>query len=313
MNPRNAVLAEKHVLGEAPLAIYTYEKALNDAAGSASVPIYLASHGLSGAIALEDEVGLPDWRTLATSLRLVRYDAYGHGQSGGCESPERYDWARQADDMASVLDWVNQRYPASGSGADVVLGGCSMSTGVALHLMSQIANGDRARPQWFRRIKALVLTLPPAGWAERIAIAEQYQRLSDVLINDGMARYLRLMALKPQIEYIVAGRPTYPEIYRQHIKTIMPERLAALLKGAVKVDYPAAEAMRKIDIPVLLLARQDDALHPVSCAEKLLPVLPQSVLFSAQSCEDICSWPARVHELAFAASAVDALADISKP
>lgn len=313
MSDTKTASAQAHTVGQVPLQVYTYDSVLPPTA-----PIYVACHGLLGAIALEDAVALPDWRSLSQQLRLVRYDAYGHGQSGGCESPARYDWATQADDMAAVLDWVHQRYPARSDntdapcGPDIVLGGCSMSAGVALHLMSQIGTGARAVPAWFSRIKALALTLPPAGWAERAEIAVQYRRLSTVLREEGMAPYLRMMALKPPIQYIVADRPNYPDQYRQHQQTLLPAHLATLFEGAAQVDYPTDAALATIEVPVLLLARQADAVHPVSCAEKLSVLLPNAALLSVNTCNDIESWPGRVARLAFAETARAVLADVAQ-
>lgn len=309
----SVISVQEHPLGDIPLMVYTYPLASTAALGgdaaehdSPQVPIFVVSHGLTNSVAREDQVGLPDWRPLAERLRLVRYDAYGHGQSGGDDQPERYDWARQVEDMASVLDWVHQRWPAAAS-KDILVGGCSMSTGVALHLMSQIATGVRPVPPWWSRVKALILTLPPAGWSERAQLREQYDRLSCLLAQQGMAQYLRAMALRPSIDYILADQPHYPQAAAAHAQTMTAQRLAAMFKGAAEVTYPEREALAQITIPTLLLPRTADAQHPVASAQTLQEILPVSAVFTAKSCEDIRSWPERVARLAFAVSVSDEL------
>lgn len=297
----------QHAVGCAPLAVYTYDAALSSQ--TVVTPIFLASHGLSWSVALEDQVGLPDWRGLAPELRLIRYDAQGHGRSGGGEQPEPYQWCRQAADMAQVLDWVHQRYapPPNAEMPDIILGGCSMSSAVALHLMAQVAAGQWSGAGWVSRIKALVLTIPPAGWSERAEIADHYRALRDLLEKHGLGGYLKALSARQPIDYLIAAQPRLKQLVREHAAQMLPGRLSALYEGAMASDYPAADVLRQVSVPTLLLARRADAFHPAAFAQTLAELLPNAALFCAQSAQDILTWPKRVAMLARAADVSAAL------
>jgi pimeloyl-ACP methyl ester carboxylesterase len=320
MNSAGEFSVTQHSIGEVPLSVYTYGAELTLPRDSvftlahARKPVFVASHGLSWSVALEDQIGLPDWRPLSQQIRLVRYDAYGHGRSGGGEQPERYLWSRQAADMAQVLDWVHRRYPVQVKGdakatkvPDIILGGCSMSSAVALHLMCQVAAGYWSDAAWVSRIKALVLTIPPAGWALREEVVNQYRAMRDLLDRKGLEAFLRAMDLRPTINYMASAKPDFKQVVRQHFSGAAPERLSALYAGAQLSDYPTANELSNVRLPVLLLARSADSFHPAAFAQTLSELLPNARVFCAQSAEGIRSWPARVAMLANAKDAASVL------
>ena len=70
------------------------------------------AHGLFGSRRSEDWSGqwrfAPEW---AASRRVVRYDARGHGSSGGRERPEDYQWDNLSGDLLALLDQVGATEP----------------------------------------------------------------------------------------------------------------------------------------------------------------------------------------------------------
>jgi pimeloyl-ACP methyl ester carboxylesterase len=301
---------QQYQIGPDPLVLYRYSDTqqsadLNDTARS----ILVMSHGLSNAIALEDKLSLPDWRPLAKQFDLIRYDAIGHGLSGGSVDSERYHWARQTADMAAVLDWVDQAYPVSDQAVrDIVLVGCSMSSAVALHLFVQRNAGDWSDRSWFSRVKALVMTLPPAGWAARAEIRSHYIQKSELLRKGGIKAYQRAVAQQQPIGYIADARPENRQISAEYIDHQHPDWLAAQFFGAAESDYPSGEALSQISLPILLLARSEDAFHPDAFAQHLTTIFPVSACAVAKSCTDIESWPARVSQLARMVGEIDLVA-----
>ena len=56
-------------------------------------------------MALEDEAGVIDWSSIGRDRwRLIRYDARGHGESGGGDEPREYALESLADDLLGLLD-----------------------------------------------------------------------------------------------------------------------------------------------------------------------------------------------------------------
>ena len=108
---------------------------------------FVWSHGMLASTALEDALGILDWRELAAERLLVRYDA-GHGASSGTGRPAD-DESRLAGDLLQILNDLSLDR--------VTIGGASMGVGIGLHLAA-------AAPE---RVDALVLAIPPSAWGER--------------------------------------------------------------------------------------------------------------------------------------------------
>src|SRR5690242_6825837 len=93
---------------------------------------------------VEDEIEVLTVRP-GNGVRVVRYDARGHGRSAATGDDADYQWSALAQDMLGVLDAL---------GAETaVLGGASMGTATALHAAV-------SSPQ---RVEGLVLVIPPTA------------------------------------------------------------------------------------------------------------------------------------------------------
>ncbi len=68
--------------------------------------------------------------------------------------------------------------------------------------------------------------------------------------------------------------------------------LPTVLRGAAGTDLPAPESISTLDVPVLILAWTDDPTHPLSTAERLDELLPDSRLVVARTPADVVGWPA---------------------
>jgi pimeloyl-ACP methyl ester carboxylesterase len=53
------------------------------------LPIFWG-HGLVGSVEQDEQFSVIDWRHLARRYRVIRWDARGHGQSGGAAVPDDY-------------------------------------------------------------------------------------------------------------------------------------------------------------------------------------------------------------------------------
>ncbi len=144
-------------------------------------PAFVWGHGLTSSRASEDRLPLLDWSAFTGAGRqVVRYDAAGHGETGGPADPAAYQWPELATDLLALLD---------GLGLDRVdAGGASMGCASTLHAAVRA-------PERFDR---LVLVIPPTAWETRAAQAEIYEAGADLAERDGKVAWLAAAADAPR-------------------------------------------------------------------------------------------------------------------
>jgi len=236
-----------------------------------SGPHFLWAHGLSSSRAQEDESGLFDWSSLAGALRLVRYDARGHGHSEATTDPDDYRWDALAGDMLAVADALGV--------ASFVAGGASMGAATALHAAV-------AEPA---RVEALVVVIPPTAWETRAAQGDLYRAGADLVERHGRQALLDASAQAPA-PAIFAGHPELTRFDPDIEESAMP----TVLRGAARSDLPPPEALRTLTQPALVLAWETDPAHPVSTAEALGNLLPGAEVQVAGTFEEVQAWPQAV-------------------
>lgn len=227
----------------------------------------LWGHGFSSSKAQDERSGLLDWGRLAGRHRIVRWDARGHGESGGTLEPDDYRWENLGLDLLALGDAMAvERF---------VAGGVSMGAAVALHAATHARD----------RIAGLVLVLPPTAYETRPAQADDYLAGAAVVEADGVDRYVEhanAQPVPPILRDLAAG-------YR-FVPAVPPQYLPAVLRGAAASDLPEAEAVRALDLPALLLAWDTDPGHPLTTAEGLLELLPDAELHVARRLADVAAW-----------------------
>src|SRR3990172_7023891 len=111
-------------------------------AGDGPTVVWL--HGVGGSIALERKMGEGIEGLAQRGVRLIMYDARGHGESGYTEDESDYTWEAHARDMGGLLDHLGIER--------AVVGGGSMGAGVSLTFALA----------WPERVeKLLLVSLPP--------------------------------------------------------------------------------------------------------------------------------------------------------
>jgi len=228
------------------------------------------SHGLFFSRAAEDAVDLVDLRPLLDERRLLRYDARGHGRSGGGPDPLSYTWEALADDLIAVADEVRDGEPVDWIGQ-------SMGTGTLLHAAVRA-------PSRFRR---LVLEIPPTTGETRAMARQMYRDGADFIERQGKEAWVRGMQ-QFGVPEIFADVPNY-----RYDADVRAEVLPSVLRGAALTDLPPAEALGTLTHPTLILAWQSDPVHPVSTAEYLVKTLPNARLHVSETSADVRTWPSR--------------------
>jgi 3-oxoadipate enol-lactonase len=234
-------------------------------------PPFVWGHGLTSSRASEDRLPLLRWDVITGAGRqVVRYDAAGHGQTGGPPDPASYEWPRLAGDLLALLDEL---------GLDRVdAGGASMGCASTLHAAV-------GAPERFHR---LVLVIPPTAWDTRAAQAEQYRASAAYVEQEGKAAWLEVAA-DTRRPAIFAGLPPAPMAV-----DIPEEILPAVLRGAAGSDLPPPEAITSLEHPTLILAWAGDPGHPESTAHRLGELLPDSDVRVAHRLEDLFTWSAAI-------------------
>jgi pimeloyl-ACP methyl ester carboxylesterase len=242
-----------------------------ESSGVADGTPFVWVHGMTSSMAADDDTGVFDWSSLE-GVCLVRYDAPGHGRSPIGESGEVHRWDRLAGDLFAVAD--------SAGFSSFVAGGASMGAATTLHAAVQ-------QPE---RVSAMVLVIPPTAWETRAGQADMYRFGMHVVEEGGIEALLELERQVPGQGPL--GDPTIRERFQQHLLDMAPRALIRIFEGAIESDLPPRQAIAALEQPSLILAWTDDPGHPVSTADQLHDLLPNSELHIAESLDEVrTSWP----------------------
>jgi pimeloyl-ACP methyl ester carboxylesterase len=224
-------------------------------------------HGFASSREQETNGALLDFGELARRHRVVRWDARGHGDSGGGLDPAEYTWDNLGRDLLALADAMRvPRFVASG---------VSMGTATALHAAA-------LAPE---RVFGLVLVLPPTAYETRAAQAGEYRLGADLVEREGVDRYVERANAEPAPEILRAFASGY-----EFMPAVTPERLPAVLRGAGASDLPAPAVVRELTVPALILAWDTDPDHPLATAERLAELLPDAELHVARRLRDVTRW-----------------------
>lgn len=230
-------------------------------------PLAVYAHALShDRDSLAGAGGLLDLAPLARTHTVVRYDARGHGLSGGNPRPEEYPSGELGRDLLALLAVWSPAEPVSGIGT-------SLGTTTLLHAATR-------QPEAFAR---LVLTAPPTMGERRGAQAEIYERLARAVEADGLDSMIGMLKAAATPPILADAPPLEPRISER--------LLPAVLRGVGSSDVPDREAIAALRMPVLILSWADDPGHPVASGEYLHGLIPGSEFAVAHSRAEVERWP----------------------
>ncbi len=232
---------------------------------------FIYGHGLSQSRAGDDRMGLVQWPALEAPVRLIRYDARGHGHSGSTPEREGYSWAELALDQLDFADGLGVgRY---------IAGGASMGCGTALHAAVMAPE----------RVTALVLLIPPTAWETRQGQSAMWDKVAGIIEAKGVERVIEGSAKLPPPDPF-AGSTRWRDIDAENMRSWDPARLARVFRGSTVADLPPRSAVATIEVPTLILAWTGDAAHPTTTAEELSELISTSELSVATTAEELARW-----------------------
>ncbi len=240
-------------------------------------PSLVWGHGLLGCMAQERASGW--FHRAGLAVRLVRYDACGHGLSQRPLDSTRYIWPALAADMLTVA--------RQHAGRHYALGGHSLGCASALLAALQAPE----------RVSRLVLATPPAIWQQRAAQQRRYQQMIRLLQGRGLNAFIQLSRRFPALpDWLLQAQPDAAVPQLEALNGFTRELLIALLKGAMLSDLPPPERLASLQQPTLILAWHGDATHPLASAEQLADHLPNAELRVITSRQELGNWPQQIAE-----------------
>ena len=222
-------------------------------------PLAVFGHGLLGSMEQVDD-NMSRLDELHRRLRLLVYDARGHGQSSGPEGAEHYTWESLGRDMVGLCDHAGE--------STAFFGGASMGAASALWVALE-------RPE---RVRALVLVMPPPLGPESIRAESErsalrfFDMLSAAVANFGVEKTV-------EIALQIPGFAASPEEAEERAAWLRRQNPLALVYGVIglmrsPIHDPGEYA--RITVPTLVLAHEGDALHPARAARLVGEKVPHA-------------------------------------
>jgi pimeloyl-ACP methyl ester carboxylesterase len=192
--------------------------------------------------------------------RVVLLDLLGHGRSACPTHASAYRIDSYADQVIALLDHLGE--------AEAVLGGLSLGANVSLFAATR-------RPE---RVRGLVLEMPVLEWAVPAAAL----MFTPIVLAAHYGR--RILATTSQWMSRIPDTPFGPLNSVLHASAVPPDVLAAVMHGVlVGPVAPTIEERSRIAAPALVLAHNNDLIHPFNDATNLARQLPDARLVRATS------------------------------
>ena len=220
-------------------------------------PLAIFGHGLMGTIEQIDE-NLSAMDRLYERVRLLMYDARGHGASDGPDEASQYSWESLGRDMAGFIEHAGEER--------ALIGGASMGAATALWVALE-------QPE---KVRGLVLVMPPPLGDESIRQQAEKQALQ---VLDMLSAAIQNFGLEKTVELArnFPGFAATPEEADERARWMLrqnPRALAFAIRGLLQSPFHDPEAYRRITVPTLVMAHEGDGLHPARAAKLLGDTIP---------------------------------------
>lgn len=115
--------------------------------------------------------------------------------------------------------------------------------------------------------------------------------MAEIVEKQGVAALADLMAHTPIFPaWQIAAYPTLNEDFLAVFRHYDPKALALILRGAKLCNLLDREKLMALMMSALILAWVGDSGHPISSAEEVVRLLPDSRLVIAQNMDGVGAW-----------------------
>ncbi|CAE7466073.1 ABHD11 [Symbiodinium natans] len=241
---------------------------------------FIWTHGLTSSVESESEGGWPfgGVAELSDVLPVVRYDARGHGKS---DASDACTWQAMGSDLRTMHETMLPGRP-------VVLGGTSMGAAASLYAALEAPE----------KVAALILATPPTCYETRRKFVPLYEEGLQLAKEQGLKAAKKAAASKARPPIFLetdAGRASFDIGWRAKF-AMGQRRYCAALRGAIDSDLPPPSELKRLTMPILVLAWKSDAQHPLEAAELLCDLLPQAQLHVASCWADVEMLPQQMRQ-----------------
>lgn len=211
-----------------------------------------------------------------SGLRVISYDARGHGRSAPAPDPSAYGYERLTSDLLAILDALDVER--------VILAGASMGAHTIVRFVLR-------HPE---RVSALGLITPAYDPAADPAGPEAFagwDALARGLREGGVERFLAAYDFSP-----------VPDAWRATVETVVRQRLSAqehpeAVADALEVvprspPFESIEELSGIEAPTLVIASRDEADpgHPLAVGERYAQAIPGARLLVEDPGQSPIAW-----------------------
>lgn len=257
-----------------------------DAWGPATGIPVVQLHGLTSSRARDVALHL-DLTAGQDDLRVLRYDARGHGHSLGTRIPALYHWSSLAKDLGRMTHFFDDRDNA-GRRISTPVHAVGQSMGAATVLTAAAADPATVH----ERFSSIVLTIPPTAWELRGNRAATYEANARFVEEHGLAAFAETTRGEPMPPTRAADVPfTWPDVDQ----SLLP----SVYRGAAANDFPPRERIAELGatgLPVFILGWIEDKGHPLEVVEELARLIPTAQTAVARTPEDVAEWPDMIGE-----------------
>ncbi|WP_406696131.1 alpha/beta hydrolase [Singulisphaera sp. Ch08] len=218
-------------------------------------------HGLGSDVDQTFALLEPGFENELSGFQFVGFDARGHGQTRPLGDPNKIGIAATADDLRDFLD--------ARKIDRAVIGGISM--GAAITLNFALRYPERTLGLIFSRPAWLDQPFP-----ENLRI---FTQISQYIHKHGAVKGLEEFRATPEFESLVRESPDCAQVVVNHFEFPRAEECVVRLER-IPHDAPSRDrnAWKTLSVPTLVLANQQDPIHPWKFAETLAEIIPGAEL-----------------------------------
>ncbi len=215
---------------------------------------FFFQHGLGGDVNQPFGVFRPP-----SGIRMLAFDCRGHGETRPVGTPEKIKIAGFADDLLALMTYLGIEKS--------IVGGISMGAAVAMNFTLRFPH----------RVLGLVISRPAWLDGPMDKSAEIYALLAQLIRRHGAQRGLQIFKQSQIYAEVLHISPDSAKSLVGQFENPRSEETVEILERIPR-DAPNHDRREwaKIAVPTLVLANQQDPIHPFEYGQQIAEIIPHS-------------------------------------